>query len=224
MMKLNGVKFLDKSALTKIQTILIVAVVVVAGTIGAAFWLFMQSEDEVSSIVWGDVFLDEPIVGATIGIYDLDGNKIFEENEATGETGLFIFEVDWGIKQQGGELPSEFKVVASGGTRNGEYFNGTVVSIAHNYTRGGYCVVNEITTLLAAYGDKHLEISPAEVEETIKEFVGVPSNVDVLDVIEFNNTSFHSATFMSEAEEAGGFDAFIDVLVDEVENGETHID
>ena len=112
---------MNKSAVTKIQAILIVALIVVS--VGAVSIYWWYSQPKAFSTLMGKVFLDEPIVGATISIYDMDGVKIFEEN-GTYETGSFNIEVPWGIGRWDSIL-TDFKIVATGGTLNNESFTGT---------------------------------------------------------------------------------------------------
>ncbi len=85
---------ITKSAITKIQALLIIALIVVAGVGGTLAWWYVKPK--ASSVMSGRVYLHEPIVGATITIYDLDGARIYEEEGATYKTGSFSIEVAWG--------------------------------------------------------------------------------------------------------------------------------
>jgi tripartite motif-containing protein 71 len=190
---------------------------------GEAFWPFMQPK--AFTFVWGEVILDEPLVGATLSIFDIDGNKVFEEKKGTHTTGAFFFRVAWGIGERGGGVPSGFRIVATGGTLGNTPFTGSVLREVHEYSEGDYYTLNGITTLIAAYKSKHPEIGYVEAEETVKQFLDVPSQADItylIDHSEWDESIFDHSVFMIQAEDAGGFDTYIDLLTKEIEAGGRH--
>ena len=136
---------LDRDALTKIKVLLILIIIVSGSMGGCAFLSFMRPK--AFTFVWGDVILDEPLVGATVRIYVIDGNKVFEEKEGTHTTGAFFFRVAWGIGQRGKGVPSGFRIVATGGILGSTPFTGSVLREVHEYSERDYYTLNGITTL-----------------------------------------------------------------------------
>ena len=211
---------MNKSAVTKIQAILIVALIVVS--VGAVSIYWWYSQPKAFSTLMGKVFLDEPIVGATISIYDMDGVKIFEEN-GTYETGSFNIEVPWGIGRWDSIL-TDFKIVATGGTLNNESFTGTLTRIVHDYDEEDYYKINAISTLIANYLEDY-EMDYSEAEEAVEQFLEIPTGFtlsEIIDSSDYYHVIFDHASFMLAASSDGGFDVYIDTLVDELDDGLIH--
>jgi len=219
--------FMNKAAFTKIQAGFIVAFLLVSIVGVYAYQLFMQPK--AFSDVYGKVHLDKPVVGATVSIYDMDGTMISEEKDATYKTGSFFEKAAWGVGSWDGAIPNDFKIVATGGLLGDEPFLGTMVRIVQNYNEErenwAFYDLNAITTLIAVYLDKHPEVNYAEAEEVVQQFLDVPANLTMAEVIshcDYYDVVFHHETFMFEASDYGGFDAFIDSLVDEIDSGLKH--
>ncbi len=217
---------ITKSAITKIQALLIIALIVVAGVGGTLAWWYVKPK--ASSVVSGRVYLHKPVVDSTISIYNLKGDRIFEKEYATNGAGSFQIVVAWGAYQWTSIL-DKFKIVATGGTLENEPFTGTVTRMVEDYKEDmenlPYYELNAVTTLIAACMDANPELSHAEAGEDVERFLEVPSGYSVSDIIDHGN--FYYAVFdhfdlMLQASQAGGFDAFIDQLVDEIESGVTH--
>jgi len=168
-------------------------------------------------------------MGATVSIYDLNGVKIVEELDVTYETGSFILTVPWGVGSWDDAIPDEFKIVATGGKLGNETFTGTITRMVNNYSeeRKGWAFydLNAITTLMTAYMVAHPEVDYAEAVETVEEFLLVPSDFELAEVIEHSEyyyDIFYHEGFMDQASNAGGFDVFIDELVGEIDSGVGH--
>ena len=167
-----------------------------------------------SAILWGSVNLDQPIEDATVSIYTADGEMIFEEVNSTHPSGFFMIEVD--------SLPSEFEIVATGGTLGNESFTGTVVRQVQGFDGNEYYYVNALTTLIDTYEDNHPEMSFNESKDTVESFLGIQSVSDIDDVIAAPDHYAHIFShdvFMTEVENAGGFNDFIDTLGSEIDSG-----
>jgi len=172
--------------------------------------------------VSGLVHLDEPIIGATVSVYDLEGVKVFEQQDATHTTGSFVVDVAWGIGGWGGYVPNDFKIVATGGTIDDEPFTGSIVRMVHNHREEQYYHLNAISTLIAGYLDKHPMLTYHEASEAVKDFLGVPEFIDmdlVVDSSVYYNDIFDHTFFMLQAEEHADFDKFIDTLLEEIDLG-----
>ncbi len=173
-----------------------------------------------SNTVLGIAYLDGPLVGSTVTVHDLNGNKLGEYVGATFDTGAFIIDVPWGIFQS--KDYTDFKVSVSGGTLDNEPFTGTLVRYIYGFTEEGAYSINAITTLVAAHHDEHPSVSFESSEAAVSEFLAIPPQTTIQAVVENANIAFvyfdHYA-FMGEASSEGGFDAFIDYLVVEMKQG-----
>ncbi len=206
--------------MNKVKTVLILGVIVSFGVSGYAYWRSMQPKAFIR--VWGDAILDKAVIGATVGIYDLDGNKIYEQKGATHTTGSFLIKAPWGIGRWSGEVPSSFRIVATGGTLGDKPFTGRIMREVYSYNEGAYYKLNAVSTLIAAYRAKHPEVAYVKAEEAVEHFLQVPSKVGIaylIDHSEVDCTLFDHFAFMIQAEEVGGFDAYMDVLVKQIEAG-----
>ncbi len=206
-----------KAAIMNKKPLSIIVIICILASVGGSLVLLMGPselrEGEVTtSFLMGSVSLDNSIVGATVAVYTLDGKKIFEENDSTHPSGSFLIEVK--------SLPSEFKIIATGGTLDNQVFTGTVVREVHGFDENTYYNLNAVTTLISAYRENHSEVSYAEAENVVEEFLGIesPDNItDLIDTPEYYSYTFSHDNFMDEAENAGGFDAFVDNLVGEID-------
>ncbi|MCW3975537.1 MAG: hypothetical protein NWE86_04770 [Candidatus Bathyarchaeota archaeon] len=213
-----------KTHITKIRAMLVIVLILVAGLGGYIYWVYMQPK--AFSHVSGFVHLDEPIVGAAVSVYDLDGVKVFEKEDVTHTTGSFVIKIGWGIGKWGSYIPDNFTIVASGGTIDNEPFNGTIVRAVHNYSEIRYYHLNAITTLIKEYLDKHPEMTYVEAQEAVKDFLGVPDLIDmdlVVDSAVYYHGIFDHEYFMFKAEEHGDFDTFIDALLEGIDRGDQQV-
>jgi hypothetical protein len=161
----------------------------------------------------GVVFLDNDISNATVSIYDLSGSLLHVEQNATAKDGSFAITCP---------LPESFKIVVTGGSLGGESFSHEVVRIIPHFYEWDEYKVNAITTLMARYQDRHPEMSYSQVTEAVENFLSIPDDVDISDVIystEWFSYHFSHYLFMKEAEANGGMVNFIDQLLNEMDGG-----
>ena len=213
---------MNKHILTKLQAVALLAIIL-SGVGCYAVWRF--AEPKAYFQVWGDVTLNAPLVGAKISILDQDGKTLATQQNATYTTGAFYFDIPLGMFQLNYALPSGLRIVAEGGTLNDEAFTGKATLIVPEYTNEGYYKVNAITTLAAAYHDKHPEITYAKTQATVETFLKVPDGVTLNNVIstsEWDDSVFSHTVFMWQANAAGGFNEFVNSLVTEIDQGKTH--
>jgi hypothetical protein len=212
--------YLNEHAFTRIQSVLVVAILVVAGSVGAFLWL---PRDSVAStrVVWGTATLDGPLEGATVSIYDMDGEEVYGEKNVTGEDGSFIFELDPESLDRK-DTPDDFIIVATGGMHNDEPFNGTLRSVVYHHVDGDYIVVNIVSTVIAAYMEEHPDETYSDAIAAVKTFLVVPSGIDLVNVSEYDDIYFNAHLFMVEAAGYGAFDTFIEHLLRDMDPGGTH--
>lgn len=105
--------------------------------------------------VWGRVVLDRPLGGATVELFDLQGQLLGQTT--TDASGRFKFAA----------VPRDFRVVASGA-------NEAYAADYREFDGTRQMVVNPLTNLLATYRDRHPEVPAAEARARIKRYFGMP--------------------------------------------------
>jgi hypothetical protein len=153
----------------------------------------------------GSVTVDEAVLGATIRVFDKQGNLLYEQENATeGFEGRFIISEDHTLS-----FPMEFRVVASGGTHKDEPFEGDLMCDAEKWpvdTLG----LNPATSLIARYRDYHPDIPPAEAQRRVRRFLMIPAEKELVGHLK---PYFSGDEFLRRAASMGGVNAFIDTLV-----------
>lgn len=203
---------------TKKKLLGVVLALIIIASVGTSTWMALPK----NSLLIGRAYVNTPLVGATITIYDLAGNRLYEAANATLSSGVYVQNVAWTWLWG---VPSEFKVTATGGIVNNDPFNGTLVRYVKNYDQKGYYAINTITTLIAAYKDTNSSASYSQAETAVQAFLEIPSGVGITTVInnvDQSRTLFDSAAFTTEANVNGGFDAYVDNLAAQVGQGQTH--
>jgi len=153
-------------------------------------------------------------VGATISVYDINGNQVFNKQDATGLHGTFYIQISEST------LNEKFVIEATGGTvgEDGEIFDGTLrASICTYNEEHSYYELNPVTTLAAAYSDAHPKEECNQVETIIKAFLGISEEVDIFNELRLSNPHFSSEIFVSEMSAAGGLEMFLEQLLTEIE-------
>lgn len=201
----------------KLLAIVIVLLLIVSS--GSLIWLMTTPNN---STLFGVAYVDQPLVGATISIYDDDGDRIYEGENATSSNGIFIEKVTWPRFRN---VPSEFKITATGGTTNGQPFNGTLVRYVNNYEQTSSYAINIVTSLMASYSDKNPSSTIKEAGEAIHDFLEIPAELNITAIINSPGVSkgfFSCQKFLDEANQNGGFNAFVDALTAQIGQGQTH--
>jgi len=159
----------------------------------------------------GKVFLDQPIVAATVYIYDKYGMLLYSATFSTDENGSFSVTEP---------LPETFLVVVREGLKNGEPFDYEVKRYIYNFNEEYLYKLNAITTLMTEYHDRHPNLSFAEVGEVVAKHLSLPETEDINDIIycsEWHCNSFSHYEFMKAAQAAGGFTEFIEQSCSEMD-------
>ena len=163
----------------------------------------------------GKVFLDHPITGATVQIYDRSGYLLYSVDSATGEDGSFSITRP---------LPETFWMVITDGWMDGEPFDHDVRRYIPLFNEGDHYKVNAVTTLMAEYQARHPELSHMQVKEAVANHLSIPDSIDLDEIIyssEWFCYYFSHYLFMKEAGAGEGLTRFTSQLVDELEAGET---
>ena len=184
--------------------------------------LFMQQPRTLK----GKAFLDHPISGATVRIYDRSGGLLYSVSSATGADGSFSITRPF---------PESFKVVINGGFIGGEAFVHEISAFIPKFDEGPlypsypYHInypykINAVTTLLTKYMDGHPEDSYLAAKEAVKKFLSVSGSVDLEEIIyssEWYCYYFSHYLFMKDLEPDKAMSSFVDQLIAELEQGKT---
>lgn len=158
-------------------------------------------------------FTDAPVVGASITVQQPEGRVLFEQHAATNDRGAFPAPVRG--------LPSSFRVIVSEGTINGSPFDGRLSADFQSFDPARQiAAVNPVTTLVSRVLDRRPNLGLAGAEARVRRFLELPADSD-LGLALRESASYHSpffgeATFMAEARQHGGFNAFEEFLVREL--------
>ncbi|MFC2010091.1 hypothetical protein ACFLUL_00730 [Chloroflexota bacterium] len=169
---------------------------------------------EEASYLLGMVELNHPIAGATISIYNSQGKLLYEEKDETSDSGVFILNITK-------PLPENFRIEAIGGTTtvNDEPFDGVMAAEIRNYDEQYYTslYLGPISTLVAAYMEKHSEMPYEDVQTKVLEFLNLESDIDIVRDMLTIRDSIYPAIFEAEAVKAESFDTLITLLVDHID-------
>ena len=163
----------------------------------------------------GKAFLDHPITGATVQIYDLSDSLLYSVESATGKNGSFSITEP---------LPKSFWLVITNGYMDGEPCSHDVRRYIRVFKEKDYYKVNAVTTLMAEYQASHPKLSHMQVKKAVANHLSIPDSIDLDEIIyssEWFCYYFSHYLFMKEAEAGEGLSQFIGQLVDELEAGET---
>ncbi|MFH1138092.1 MAG: hypothetical protein V1816_18630 [Pseudomonadota bacterium] len=165
--------------------------------------------------VKGWLIAQDAVAKADVGIFDKLGLLLNQkEGVTTNNFGSFLVFVS--------QLPTDFRVVAGNGLHFGEAFQGVLSADFHDFDpETDYVRINLVTTIVSAYLDEHPEYSLDEVTARVKSFLELPEWYDIGGDLSTSASweYFYPSRFLKEAEENGGINSFIDLLVAEIDGG-----
>jgi len=159
--------------------------------------------------VHGLVFADAHLNHGNVAINDLKGKQLAT---ATSDNG--VFELD------DVSLPADFDVVATGGTLAGKALTGSLKLDVRGFQPKQYLYVNEATTLAADYQATHPTQTDAEVDNTVRNFLGLPSSLTLGAGLARPIAQFSHAKFAQAALAGGGIDKYEAHLVSQLDRGD----
>ncbi|HVJ95960.1 MAG TPA: hypothetical protein VNC41_03920, partial [Acidimicrobiia bacterium] len=111
-----------------------------------------------------------------------------------------------------------YRVTLAGGTLGGEVFTGKLVADVVDYgPSSGLIQVNPVTTLLAAYRDKHPDIAPAQAQDAVRSYLELPDTMDLTADLQRSESLFSGTDFRAQATAAGGVQEYVAQLVGEID-------
>ncbi len=149
------------------------------------------------------------VAGARVQVMDTYGGMLAEKEPATSDSGAFMITVNG--------LPQKFRVVSSGGTSADQAVDYTLRAQFEGFKPDTDKVyLNLATTLVCAYLDQNPGKALPDAVTAVKTFLGIPDQVDIGKGLYHNTRYFSAATFLQEADAAGGVDAFIHGLAEQM--------
>jgi len=166
----------------------------------------------------GWVYLNGPISGATLAVYDVKGKQLYQSKQpATSEQGSFQITLP--------KLPGNFRINASGGSLRGQDFPSPLSADYREFSpQMGVVYINAVTTMISAYLDKNPGKTLNEATTAIKNYLAIPPWLDIGSSLEKPGTYFSHARFIAESNSKGGMTPYISQLVAEIDGktGATH--
>lgn len=156
--------------------------------------------------VRGWAYSDAPLKDASVTIKTADGKTVVKGNQdVTTASGTFGTPA---------KLPAGYRVTVAGGTVGDAVFTGKLVADVDGYgPTSGLIQVNPVTTLLAAYRDRHPDVPPAKAQAAVRRFLALPDGIDVNGDLQGDTAQFSAAEFDRQAQAAGGIQPFVKQLV-----------
>ena len=170
---------------------------------------------EQSTLGW--VYAGLPVSGMKVRVNDTSGKPVFTSNSLTvNENGVIL-------KKTNKQFPSEFRIIAEGGTLNGEAFAARLSGDVRDFNADTDTIyINITTTMVSAYLDKHPETGLVEAEDAVRKFLQIPESVDLASGTQLSSNYFNNEQFLNEAAEHGGMNPFIEILLKEMDSGAVH--
>jgi hypothetical protein len=168
-------------------------------------------------LVWLKImaFTDAPVVGADVrvSVYHSQGRPLVDVQAATNDQGVFPVAVR--------SHPPFFRVSVSGGTTNGTPFLGHLsADVLLTDPAHQIAVVNPVTTLVSLLLDERPDLKLEGAQALVRSFLGLPENYSLgLALREsslYGSPHFSPVALLSDAEAAGGLDAFEAQLLQEL--------
>lgn len=173
-----------------------------------------------TTLLWGDVTLGHPLVGATIAVWSLDGRCLHEDPNATYGTGSFALRIPAALERLRG-----VRLVATGGLLRGRPFSGCVVRQIDRLRPGSYHRLHGLTTLVAAVRARRPRLSAARAGALVCRTLQWPADLDFTRALELPQcceTQFDPSAWLAQAQRWRDFGAFLDTLVADVLAGHAH--
>ncbi len=185
----------------------------------------VQAADRGQGNVWLRIiaFTDAPVAGADVrvSVHGSQGRPLVAVHAATNRYGAFAAAVP--------KHPSSFRVSISGGTIDGNSFVGHLSSdIVLTDPAHQIVVVNPVTTLVSLVMDARPNLKLDGAEARVRSFLGLPANYSLgmalRESSHYASRRFSPIALLTEAQAAGGLDAFEHLLAQELlaSPGATH--
>jgi hypothetical protein len=196
------------------KRVLIAGFLVLTTIAGCINYNLLPKEEQLT----GETYLTAPLDNAKMVVETASGNAIETSGRTTAQ-GRFSDQLLLvsplsleTIQSFSSYLPLTVKV--SGGTCDGEAFDGTLLGYVSSFSPDNYLHVNILTTLIVKY-KLAAGVTFEEAETAVKTCLDIPADVDLKNSLNDPNfwNHFDPTRFMALAQANGGFDTFVDLIV-----------
>jgi hypothetical protein len=164
--------------------------------------------------VWAMADGTLPLSGATVAVVPAgDPGRAapsIGSMKRTYATGTFVFHATRPLHA--------FTVSVTGGRLDGRPFDGTMRAVVRHYRPLNVVHVNPVTTLVAAYLDRHPGMDLHEATRNVKRFLALPKWTTIGRDVRRSRALFDGSTFLAQADRANGFDTLIRQLARQVDD------
>jgi len=167
-------------------------------------------DDSRQVCLWGRVDLNEPIDGSTVTVQEATSGAVLAEAQTTD--GDFLDFLSRDAFPAGGK---DLLLTATGGTVNGEPFEGTLKAYVPAYVVSDHIPINILTTLIAEYMAMWGEPYDQACQDVF-DYYGLPRDYSFLDVAHQDNAEmqFEPERFLEDVEAYGGLAEYVTYLVE----------
>lgn len=164
----------------------------------------------------GKIHLSGPLVGASVRVVDANGKEISSASRPTDAGGIFHISIPESDS-------SRFRVIATGGTHQGEPFTDTLALDVENFSiADDVLYANAATTLISKHLDRNPTIGVEKANQQVKNFLRIPATSSAgFDVANPKQTYFSHNVLLSAVSESGAssLSAYLNGVMDEMAAG-----
>lgn len=175
-----------------------------------------DSGSPAEATAFGKVHLASPLVGASIQVRDEKGRHVMTSEHTTDASGVFELTLPPGYA-------SRFQVVATGGTYEGQAFQGTLRLDAEQFNaHRDLLYVNAATTLISDYVARHPGTSVSDASRKVKAFLQIPVTSDAgFNVDNPLQNYFRHENLLAAVKSSGNgqLNDYLGILINEMEGG-----
>lgn len=162
----------------------------------------------------GWVTADGPVEGATVELFDRDGNLLGQAMAPTNPNGLWTAVID--------EAPEYLRMVARGGKDADGKLDAELVAVEDPFSSDVTPHIGPASTLLAAWLDENPEQSFDEGRRRVAALLELPADWDVNGDTRVPFDGFSGAQMVREVRRNGGLEPFLKTLLVKLEAGDSH--
>jgi hypothetical protein len=166
-----------------------------------------------------NAFLNVPLAGADVAVYDTAGDRIFQQDDATNDQGVFPAYVN--------NLPRDFRVTV---TFDGNAQQDSGLGLMGQFTLSaderdfdpayGIVYVDPATTLVSRLLEHEPGLSIHQARASVRRFLGLPENASLGAALRqdsgYQSPYFSETAFISQAQQQGGMEPFLKSLASQM--------
>ncbi len=166
-----------------------------------------------------NAFLNVPLAGADVAVYDTAGDRIFQQEDATNNQGVFPASIN--------NLPRDFRVTVTfdGNVQQDPGLGGmgqfTLSADERDFDPVyGIVYVDPATTLVSLLLEHEPGLSIQQARALVRRFLGLPQDASLGAALRqdsgYQSPYFSETAFVSQAQQQGGMEAFVKSLASQM--------